>query len=105
MLLNGGITIFMALVDFIPVVFFFISGILLIKDLSNKLNKGYYSLLSAGIIMVFIAGALKALWKVLYALELCDYVLLDHSFFPMQSKLLLFVNFSFDYYFYLEEHL
>ena len=85
MLLNGGITIFMALVDFIPVVFFFISGILLIKDLSNKLNKGYYSLLSAGIIMVFIAGALKALWKVLYALELCDYVLLDHSFFPMQS--------------------
>ncbi len=85
MLLDGGITVFMALVDFIPVIMFFVAGIILIKDLSNKLSKGFFALLSSGIVMVFIAGFLKALWKILFAIGLCDYVLLDNSFFPMQS--------------------
>lgn len=85
MFLEGGITVFMALIDFIPVLLFFAAGILLIKDLSNKMSKGYFALLSSGIIMVFVSGFLKALWKIIYALEICDYVLLDHAFFPMQS--------------------
>ncbi|MCQ2505969.1 MAG: hypothetical protein MJ113_02190 [Lachnospiraceae bacterium] len=80
-----GITVWMAIVDFIPVVLFFIAAVILQRDLYDKLVKGAYSLLAAGSIMVLVGGFFKALWKALYALNVCDYVLLDHSFFPMQG--------------------
>ena len=80
-----GITIGMALVDFIPVVLFFISAVILQRELYPYLVTGAYSLLAAGSIMVFVGGFFKALWKLLYGLNLCDYVLLNHSFFPMQG--------------------
>ena len=35
--------------------------------------------------MVLLAGVFKALWKILYALNVCDYQLLDAAFFPMQG--------------------
>ena len=81
----NGITVTMAIVDYIPVILFFIAAILLLSDLYSKLSKGYYTLLASGSIMVFMAGTLKATWKILYALQICDYQALDICFFPMQG--------------------
>ena len=81
----NGITVPMAIVDFIPVVMFFLAACLLLKDLYNKMTKGAYALLATGSIMVLIGGFYKALWKILYALNICDYPLLSESFFPIQG--------------------
>ena len=80
-----GISVFMALVDFIPVLLFFAAAVLLLTDLYNKLVKGAYALLAAGAIMVLMGGFYKALWKILVALSLCDYPLLGDSLFPLQG--------------------
>lgn len=75
----------MALVDFIPVILFLFSAILLQRDLYHKMSKGAYALLASGTIMIFSAGALKALWKLLYAAGVCDFERLNAIFFPLQS--------------------
>lgn len=81
----NGITVPMAIVDFIPVVLFFIAAVLLQNDLYHQLSKTRYTLLASGSFMVFIGGALKATWKILYALGICDFKALDTSFFPFQG--------------------
>lgn len=81
----NGITVSMAIVDFIPVVLFFAAAVLLQRDLYNKMVKGAYALLATGSVMVLIGGLFKAGWKILYALSICDYPLLENSFFPMQG--------------------
>ena len=75
----------MALVDYIPVIFFAIASVILLRDLYNKMSKGAFALFSAGVIDVTLAGALKATWKLLYALGVCNFEALDHMFFPVQS--------------------
>jgi len=75
----------MALVDYIPVVFFAIASIILMRDLYSKMSKGAFALFSAGVIDVTIAGALKATWKLLYATGACNFEALDAMFFPVQS--------------------
>ncbi len=75
----------MAIVDFIPVLLFALFGVGLMRDLYNKLSKGAFALLSAGVLMIVTAGGYKALWKLLYALEVCDFKMLNRAFFPMQS--------------------
>ena len=75
----------MALVDYIPVIFFAIASVILLRDLYNKMSKGAFALFSAGVIDVTIAGALKATWKLLYAVGACDFEALDAMFFPVQS--------------------
>lgn len=81
----NGITIPMAIVDFIPVALFFIAALILLRDLYNKMVKGAYALLATGSIMVLLAGIYKASWKILYALNLCDFEALNAAFFPMQG--------------------
>jgi len=75
----------MALVDFIPVLFFGYAAALLQRDLYNKMSKGAYALFAAGTINVFCAGFCKAAWKLLYAAGICDFALLNTMFFPVQS--------------------
>ena len=75
----------MALVDYIPVVFFGIAALLLQRDLYNKMCKGAYALFAAGTINVFCAGFLKATWKLLYAAGICDFAALSTMFLPVQS--------------------
>ena len=75
----------MALVDFIPVILFAISAILLQRDLYNKMSKGAFALFAAGTINVICSGALKALYKLLYAAGICDFERLNAMFFPVQS--------------------
>ena len=80
-----GITVPMAIVDFIPVMMFFVATIVLQRDLYNKLVKGAFALLAAGSIMVFLGGFYKATWKILYALNICDFKALDSALFPLQG--------------------
>lgn len=75
----------MALVDYIPVIFFAVAAVVLLRDLYNKMSKGAFALFSAGVIDVTLAGALKATWKLLYAANACNFEALDHMFFPVQS--------------------
>ena len=84
----------MALVDYIPVIFFGVTMVLLQKDLYHKMNKGIYALFAAGTINVFMAGFLKATWKLLYAANVCDFTALEQMFLPVNSIGLLMVGLS-----------
>lgn len=75
----------MALVDFIPVLLFAIAAIILQRDLYNRMSKGVFALFAAGTIDVIMAGFLKALYKLLYAMGVCDFQPLTQMFFPLQA--------------------
>lgn len=75
----------MALADYVPVALFAIAAVILIRDLYNKMSKGAFALFAAGTIDVVCAGFLKATYKLLYALGVCDFEALSQVFFPMQS--------------------
>lgn len=75
----------MALFDYIPVIFFAIGAIILLRDLYNKMGKGAFALFAAGVIDVAMAGFLKATWKLLYAGAKIDVSAFNAMFFPVQS--------------------
>ena len=75
----------MALFDYIPVIFFALGAIILLRDLYNKMSKGAFALFAAGVIDVAMAGFLKATWKLLYAGANIDISALNAMFFPVQS--------------------
>lgn len=75
----------MALVDYIPVVFFGIATALLQLDLYGKMRKDAFAMFAAGTINIFAAGFLKATWKLLYAAGICDFAALNTMFLPVQS--------------------
>ena len=87
-------TIPMALMDYIPVAFFGVSALLLLKDLYHKMSKAFYGLLAAGSFNVFMAGFLKATWKLLYAAGICDFAALEKMFLPVNAIGLLLVGIS-----------
>jgi hypothetical protein len=87
-------TIPMALMDYVPVFFFGVTAVILLRDLYNKMFKGAYALLAAGSVNVFLAGFCKATWKLLYAANICDFVALEEMFMPVNSLGLLFVGLS-----------
>ena len=78
-------TIPMALMDFVPVLCFGYAAALLQRDLHNKMRKSQFALFAAGTINIFAAGFLKALWKLLYAANICDFHALNTMFLPVQS--------------------
>lgn len=78
-------SVLMALVDFIPVILFTVSSIILQRGLYHRMSKGAFAVFSAGTIMVTCAGIFKACWKLLYGAGICDFARLNQAFFPMQS--------------------
>ena len=90
----NNFSISMGLMDFVPVIFFGITAVLLLRDLYNKMVKGAYALLAAGCVNVFMAGFCKAAWKLLYAANICDFTALEQMFLPVNSMGLLFVGLS-----------
>ena len=78
-------TVLMGLTDFIPVILFAVCAVLLQRDLYNKMPKYAFACFAAGTINIFMAGFLKALWKLLYALGVCDFQVLNTMFLPTQS--------------------
>ena len=87
-------TVPMALMDYVPVIFFGLTAVILLRDLYNKMFKGAYALLAAGAVNVFLAGFCKATWKLLYAANICNFVALEEMFMPVNSLGLLFVGLS-----------
>ena len=77
--------IIQAIVDFIPVTLFITAAVILQRTLYERMSKGAFALFSAGTIMIGVAGIFKATWKLLYALNICDFEKLNLSMFPMQS--------------------
>lgn len=75
----------MALADYIPVAFFAMAAVILMRDLYHLMSKGTFAIFSAGLLNVTIAGALKATYKLLYAAGICDFAALNDIFFPVQS--------------------
>ena len=84
-MLAKDFSVSMAMVDYIPVILFGSAIVILIRTLGSKMNKGQFALFSAGGLNVFIAGFLKATYKLLYASGACDFEALNHMFFPVQS--------------------
>ena len=82
-------TVPMALVDFIPVILFGISAVLLMRGLYNKMSKGTSACLGVGSCVAFLAGFLKALYKLLIALGVGVFEVLNDIFLPLQSSGLL----------------
>lgn len=78
-------TIPMALMDFIPVAFFGVAAVLLQRGLYNKMCRNTFALFASGTVMIFLAGFCKALWKLLYAANICDFAALNEMFLPVQS--------------------
>ena len=70
----------MALTDYIPVIFFGIAAVLMQRDFYSKMPKYAFACFAAGCVNVFLAGFLKATWKLLYALNVCDFHVLNTMF-------------------------
>lgn len=82
-------TVPMALSDYIPVILFGISALLLIRDLKNKMTKGAFATLCLGSAVAFLAGFFKASYKLLIALGVGAFEVLNDIFLPLQSSGLL----------------
>ena len=78
-------TVLMGLTDFVPVALFAVAAVLMQRDLYSKMPKYAFACLAAGSVDAFLAGFLKALWKLLYALGVCDFHVLNTMFLPTQS--------------------
>lgn len=78
-------TVPMALMDFVPVLFFGAAWLILYRDLKNKLNLCAGVLLPLGAAVVFAAGLFKAVWKLQNALGAPPVELFNRAFFPTQS--------------------
>lgn len=78
-------SVLMGLTDYVPVALFAVSMVLMQRDLYNKMPKYAFACFAAGTINIFIAGFLKATWKLLYAAGLCDFHVLNTMFLPTQS--------------------
>jgi xanthine/uracil permease len=76
----------MALVDYIPVVLFFLAAELIYRDIYRSgRNKVLGYLFIAGAVMVSCAGFLKASYKLLYALNIGDFLWMSRQFFSNQA--------------------
>lgn len=78
-------TVPMARADLIPVVLYLIGVIVLYRKVCPKMSRGIFVLFAAGTVDVTAAGALKALYKLLYALGVCDFEALSKLFMPLQA--------------------
>ena len=87
-------TVPMALADFIPVILFGFSAVLLLRDLKDKMSKGTYACLGVGSCVGFLAGFLKALYKLLIATGIGAFPALNDIFLPLQSSGLLLTGLS-----------
>ncbi|MBE6877079.1 MAG: hypothetical protein E7496_10270 [Ruminococcus sp.] len=75
----------LALLDIVPVALFFLGCIELMKAFYPRMTQAQYTLFASGGTMIFLAGMLKAVWKLLLVMRICDYSMLSDAFFPVQS--------------------
>ncbi len=75
----------MGLVDLLPVILFALAGCIIIKELFSKLRKPFAVLMCSGVTLSLTAGIFKAIWKILLALNVCDFYPFNIMFMPTQS--------------------
>lgn len=83
------LTVFMALIDFLPVIFFGIGSIYLLRIGYLRLSPGFYTAMAGGAILCFVGGFYKAFSKLLHAifmyqidaLESIQFILMAPGFF------------------------
>jgi hypothetical protein len=73
----------LALVDFIPNIAFLIGAFYLVKIIVMTRGKRCSRMVMAGALLVFLGGALKATWKLLYAAEVGDFQLMSQVQFAL----------------------
>ncbi len=78
-------SLLMALVDYIPVLLFFLAAKLIYNNLKNKVNKTFLYVFVLGALMVNTAGFLKASYKLLYSLNIGDFIWMSKQMFPNHS--------------------
>ena len=75
----------MAIVDFIPVILYFLATNIVAKDLRHRMSSINRVLYRIGTLMVVIAGSLKALYKLLYAAGVGDFQWMSNQMFSNQA--------------------
>jgi hypothetical protein len=73
----------LALYDFVPVAFFFIGAIFLVRMAKLMCSDRCGRLATAGSVLVFLGGFLKAVWKLLYTIGTGDFQMLSESQFVL----------------------
>lgn len=73
----------LALYDFVPVAFFFIGAIFLVRMAKLMCSVRGGRLATAGSALVFLGGFLKAIWKLLYTIGAGDFQMLSESQFVL----------------------
>jgi len=73
----------LALYDFVPVAFFFIGAIFLVRMAKLMCSDRCGRLATAGSVLVFLGGFLKAIWKLLYTIGTGDFQMLSESQFVL----------------------
>lgn len=79
------LSFFVAFLDILPVVFFIWATFILLRDVEHLMDFKGFSLLAAGSVMVIVAAVYKCLWKVLYYTGICDFTILNASFFIISA--------------------
>ena len=75
----------MALVDFIPVILYFLATNIVAKDLKHRMSKISLIFYRIGTLMVVVACTLKALYKLLYAAGVGDFQWMSDQMFSNQA--------------------
>ena len=73
----------LALYDFVPVAFFLVGAIFLVRMATQMCGVRCRRFAIVGSLLVFLCGFLKAVWKLLYATDVGDFQLLSESQFAL----------------------
>jgi len=73
----------LALFDFVPVAFFLIGAIFLVRISMHLCGLHCGRLAILGSLLIFLGGFLKAIWKLLFTIGVGDFQLLSESQFPL----------------------
>jgi len=79
-----SVSVLMAVVDFIPVVFFMFAMGAVIRIAYQRIGTVHFAVLTGGVFLGFFAGLAKCTWKLLYAFG-TDFVPLNTSFAIYQT--------------------
>lgn len=92
--MNPEVTVGLALYDYLPILIWSAGSYFLVDTLRAELKKVFLFLLTLSLLLVAIAGALKATWKLLISAAGSNILLLSDIQFPMMGTgfILLFIS-------------
>ena len=81
----GTYPLSLALFDFLPTIAFLVGGLYLVRMVGFSRGKSTGWMAMAGVLLVFLGGFLKALWKFLVAIKLADIQWMAQSQFVLSA--------------------